>query len=112
MTSRRSNAVNRQEELFPSRKIRYYLDHDTPTDQWSEEIVMLPEICLRVRMSINGAADPWDTEGLVKVRDMLQARIDEWRDPSDMIDGLIRLMAIETVRMASVEIERRKADGW
>ena len=72
---------------------------------WYEK-EMLPEVCLRLRMACNGAADPWLDEKVEAVLAYLQKRLDNWH-PSvskreEILDGTVRLMVLATL----VEVEQ------
>ena len=71
-------AKQEQERLFPRRLMRVYKDMDTPGDEWVQMPPMLPEICLELRSSIDGSADPWSTAFLTAVVEMLKARKEHW----------------------------------
>lgn len=82
----RADAIAWQERLFPT---------------------TLPEICLDLRASLNGAADPWPDEHLAEVVLMLQARLDTWAEPNDAIDDHVRGMVQHAVWLGrAAEAER------
>lgn len=91
----RACAIAEQERLFPTSiwervEAVNRLAHLThrPT---------LPEICLDLRASLNGAADPWPAAVLAEVVGMLQTRLDTWADPTDAIDAHVRGMVRQAV---------------
>ena len=90
----RTDAIAWQERLFPG--VKEF--HSRPT---------LPEICLGLRASLNGAADPWTPEVLAEVVRMLQARLDTWADPTDAMDYHVRGMAWQAILLGrAAEAER------
>ena len=59
---------------------------------------MLPDICLSLRMALNGAGDPWSDQKLDEVFEALQHRLDTWRfSGSSMMDECVRLLIIATL---------------
>ena len=88
----RAEAVRWQEHLFP---------------RTNSPAMTLPEICLDVRASVNGSADPWQTETLQPVVSMLQARLDTWLEPSSAMDEHVRGMVAQAVVLGLAELARR-----
>lgn len=73
---------------------------------------MLPEICLDVRASTDGSADPWPSETLREVRAMLDATVKGWeKDRGDKIDAAVHSMCRAAIEIITDELERRARDG-
>ena len=90
----RTVAIAWQARLFPT----VALQECRPT---------LPDICLNLRASLNGAADPWPDEELRDVVLMLQARLDTWGTPSDALDAHVRGMMQQAIWLGrAAEAER------
>lgn len=111
----RREAIEWQERLFPT---TVWIREDDRS--YSRQVCpTLPEICLDLRMALNGAADPWKDEEVCEVRDMLQARLATWDVPTEAkdytmrhfnnaIDNAVELMVVSTVRMANLYLEEQK----
>lgn len=93
----RRAAIGEQDRLFPE------VDHHRPT---------LPQICMDLRMSTNGAADPWDTPRLREVVAMLRAREDSWDHPSDDMDAGALVMLRAAINLGKAELAEREKNGW
>jgi len=109
----RKEAIEWQERLFPRRKKRILNDDGTPTDQMEDLPVELPEICLALRASCNGSADPWPVERLSEVGQMLRARAKTWTHHAheDPIDDAVLQMVREAASIAeSCEVEHLRAE--
>lgn len=110
-SNERTQALMWQEKLFPRRRKRILDDEGKPTNQ--EEIIppTLCEICLNLRSSCNGAADPWSTEFLSEVVEMLQARAKTWLIPTSLqpnvIDNAVLQMVHEAIRIGKAELLSR-----
>lgn len=104
-----NEAVIMQLELYPRKTLTVNGGDGTPYNPVIsiEYTPTLCDICLNIRMSINGASDPWDDETLVKNRNMLEAREKTWADNKDLIDALIHTMVWHTVRMIDKELFSR-----
>lgn len=96
----RRAACEEQARLFPE---------DGP---WITHTPALPEICLDLRMSTNGAADPWPTPLLREAVAMLRAREASWSQPSDDMDGAVLVMVRAAITLGAAELAGRKKDGW
>lgn len=73
----------------------------------------LPEICLDVRQSINGSADPLTRDSLEGVRAMLAATVAAWdKQRDDVIDECINRMCRAAITLIDDELERRVRDGF
>ena len=72
---------------------------------------MLPEICLCLRMSVNGAADPWPDAYLREVVEMIKTRLQLWRDPTDEMDFHVKGMMSLAVIDGETELARRSREG-
>lgn len=102
-----------QERLFPKRLMRVYKDMATPTNEWVELPPTLPEICLDLRSSINGSADPWSSSLLEEVVAMLKSRIKSW-DFSyfTTMDSTIWSMVNIAIDLGEKELSLRIKDKW
>lgn len=110
----RTEAVEWQERLFPRRRKRILNDDGTPTNQEEDLPVTLCEICLSLKASCNGAADPWDDEFLRDTMGMLKARAETWAQHGkhrDVMDAAVLQMVCEAARIASAELLERAAAG-
>jgi hypothetical protein len=61
---------------------------------------MLPDICLNLRMALNGGADPWSDKELDECFQPLQHRLDKWKPSSkssQMMDECVRLLVIASL---------------
>lgn len=71
---------------------------------WFEK-EMLPEVCLRLRMACNGAADPLPDGEVDQVCSYLQKRVSNWRPSvtgsAEMLDSAIRILVLATL----IEVE-------
>lgn len=72
----------------------------------------LPTVCLGLRMSCNGAADPWGNEFLTAVVEYLKERMRLWLLPIDAIDYCVYVMCGEAVRLGEAELSYRDSRGW
>lgn len=104
----RNEACLEQERLFPRQLMRIYKDSETPTNQWVELPPNLATICLDLRASISGAADPWQTKDLEEVVNMLKMRLESWFASKDPMDGYVNLMMHYSIELGLKELERRK----
>jgi hypothetical protein len=102
-----------QDRLFPRIKCRVYKDMETPTNRWIEQDTNLPTICLELRASLSGAADPWPDPLMEEVVTMLERRLATWlhRGREDATDYLVRLMVEEAVRSGRRRLEEARRDG-
>ena len=61
----------------------------------------LPEVCMDLRMAVNGSADAWDVAYLRRVVRMLQARITTWQPTvfakSARLDEAVRALVEATL---------------
>lgn len=91
-----------QDRLFPRRLMRVYEDMHSPTNQWHDVPVALPQICLDVRMALNGSADPWPEDEMRKVGEFLSLTLEGWDDRSgrqDEMDSGVLLMVHAALAM-------------
>jgi len=105
----RAKAVAEQDRLFPSQTWRAAHGDGTaenPIRTWTHRPT-LPEICLHLRASINGASDPLPNAFLEECRLMLKARVDSWLTSKSTIDDAVKLMCVATGRMIRQELETR-----
>jgi len=58
----------------------------------------LVDVCLDIRMSMNGASDPWQEKIFMEVLDMLKSRLAVWHPCRDDIDFLVKLIVEKTVK--------------
>ena len=72
---------------------------------------MLPDICLNLRMSVNGSADPWRDRMLEDCLDFLEARAESWTMTKDMMDFAVLIMVNEAIRIGKAEMACRW-NGW
>ena len=72
----------------------------------------LPTICIRLRQSCNGAADPWGDEFLAAVVEYLKGRMRLWLLPIDAIDYCVYVMCGEAVQLGEAELAARESKGW
>jgi hypothetical protein len=102
-----------QGRLFPRIMCRVYKDMETPTNQWIEQDTSLPTICLELRASLSGAADPWPDPFMEEVVKMLELRLATWlhRDREDTTDTLVRLMVEDAVKSGRRRLEDARRDG-
>jgi hypothetical protein len=60
-------------------------------------------LCLGVRMTLNGSADPWPTAETAQAVEYIQARLAEWTPSSPKVearfDEAVRQMCIATVAL-------------
>lgn len=97
-------AIAWQARLFPAVK---WTHEDENVIEGYEHRPTLPEICLDLRRSLNGAADPWPAEFLSDVVAMLQARLATWETPTDAMDAHVRGMVWQAIFLATAaEAER------
>lgn len=74
---------------------------------------MLPEICLSVRASTDGSAEPWPRSALEATRGMLADTVATWeKDRGDTIDDCINRMCRAAITIIDVELARRVRDKW
>ncbi len=101
----RQEALAEQERLFPRKLWREYVTTETPApgNVYNGMPVMLPEICLQLRASLNGSSDPWDSADVFAVRNMLVAREATWMPSEDPIDAAVLAMLRATVAMTDRE---------
>jgi hypothetical protein len=112
----REIAIGWQEKLFPRQLHRIYIDHETPAPPSGGSWIGIPptlcKICLDLRASVSGAADPWERSRLLEVKSMFQARVDTWRelggrDDFVLIDNLVKQMVEATIRIADEQVKTR-----
>ena len=94
----RADAIAEQERLFPGFPASCHPN-------------TLPEICLDLRMALNGAADPWPAADLAEVVAMLQARLDTWADPTDAMDAHVRGMVQQAVWLGRADEAARRVEA-
>ncbi len=92
------------ESVFPRRLKRIYNTHEEPTNIWETIPENLCTVCLDVRMSFNGSSDPWSMSSIIKTRDMLKRRLDNWYPSKDVIDECVKKMVEETVRLCDEQL--------
>lgn len=80
------------------------------TDKYGE--VDLPTICLGLRMSCNGASEPWGDQLLRDTVDYLDERLKLWTAPIDAIDYCVYVMCKEAISIGERELQNRKEDGY
>lgn len=90
----REEALLAQEALFPRKLKRVYEDTETPTSEWEETPVTLPDICIQVRAALTGASDPLPEAFLARVTAMLTARVTTWIHTDDPFDVAVYLMVV------------------
>lgn len=99
----RNDARKLQAELFP-------IEEHGPDGPG----LTLPAICLDARMSVNGAADPWEGEFIERVRSMLMATAATWepsRKGDEVIDNAVLAMINAAIDLLSREqIDRLPPD--
>lgn len=86
MITNRKEAFEKQTELFK--------DH--------HPFSSILTVCLDVKEACQGSSDPWDNDFLLKVKELLTARIQFWDksfDSSRVFDGLVFLLICETVQI-------------
>jgi hypothetical protein len=72
-----------------------------------KETPTLPQLVLDVRMSVNGAADPWPSDALQSVQSLFKMRLEEWQQTRDTIDAAIWIMVAEALRLIETELAGR-----
>lgn len=102
----RCEAIRWQDRLFPT--TNWTKGTGTPGDNfctWGHRPTLC-EICLDLRMSCNGASDPWGRGWLAEVRDMLKARAETWDDDlrDCAMDAAVKMMVLEAVKIADAEL--------
>lgn len=80
--------------------------HDaiTEQDRLFGPQLMLPEICMNLRMAVNGSADPWPPEQVRETVAMFWARLATWQvqgQRSKRVDDAVRELVAAT--LAEVE---------
>lgn len=96
----RDEAKKEQNRLFPHPK---YPTQPGPT---------LPEICLDVRASTDGSADPWPSQTLRETRAMLDATVKGWeKERGDKIDDAVNAMCRAAIEIIDLELAARERDG-
>jgi hypothetical protein len=73
--------------------------------------MMLPEICLRLRMAVDGAADPWERATILSTLAMLQARLDTW-EPSVLQNNERLDYAVKDMVAATISEVNASKDHW
>lgn len=68
---------------------------------------MLPDICLHIRMSVNGSADPYETDFLKESEAFLRDKVAIWIPGFDAIDALVLAMVHITIDLIGEELEHR-----
>lgn len=69
----------------------------------------LTDVCLDIRSQYTGASDPWDYESLVKTRDMISRRLDNWNySKEDDMDRAVMQMCIAALGLIENSLEERK----
>jgi len=68
----------------------------------------LPSLCLRLRMSCNGAADRWSDGFIAEVVRYLDERLRLWQEPSDAIDNHVKGMCQQAVLIGHAELASRE----
>lgn len=58
---------------------------------------MLPDICILLRMSVNGSGDPWPGQKTALTLNMLSDRIDSWEHNDNPIDAAVFSLVVTTV---------------
>lgn len=91
----RKRAINLQHTLFPAKLYCEYEDYKTKLNNWRRIPPTLLEICLDVRMSLNGSADEWIS--YIDVLEMLVERDKYWYISEDAIDKSIRMILQLTI---------------
>lgn len=100
MSDKRLEAKKEQNRLFPNAA---HPLQPGPT---------LLEICLDVRASTDGSADPWSREALIQTRKMLADTVASWDDGrDDAIDACVWFMCKLTVKGIDAELKSRKDSG-
>lgn len=66
----------------------------------------LPKICIELRQSLCGAADPWPDEDVAACVQLLKDRLESWR-PSRPNDERFDNAMREVVRATLAEVDRR-----
>ncbi len=74
--------------------------------------VDLPTICLGLRMSCNGASDPWGDQLLRDTVNYLGERLKLWIAPIDAIDYCVYVMCKEAIHIGELELQNRKEKGY
>ena len=73
----------------------------------------LPNICLDVRGSMDGSAEPLPRERLEAIRAMLAATVGAWeKERGDVMDECINRMCRAAITLIDDELERRVRDGF
>ncbi len=80
------------------------------TDKYGE--VDLPTICLGLRMSCNGASEPWGDQLLRDTVDYLGERLKLWIVPIDAIDYCVYVMCKEAIHIGERELRNRQEQGY
>ncbi len=74
--------------------------------------VDLPTICLGLRMSCNGASEPWGDQLLRDTVNYLSERLKLWNAPIDAIDYCVYVMCKEAIHIGERELRNRKEQGY
>lgn len=91
-----------QQKMFPGVKIetagKGYVYHG-PSQS-------LPEICLSLRQSLNGAAEPWSEEDVIRAYNLLKGTFDHW-EPSIFDSDIVMDEAIKNLIGATLRYVER-----
>jgi len=68
----------------------------------------LTSLVLDLRLSCNGAAEPWGCDFLAQVVHYLDERVRLWQEPSNAIDMHVRAMCQQAVLIGKWEISARE----
>lgn len=69
----------------------------------------ITEICINLRMSCNGSADPWTTNDLYDTVQALKNRLTIWYDRDDKFDNAVKTMVTEAIRIGEEELRERES---
>ncbi len=102
------NAKEEQERLFQRQLKRIYENHETPTNQWESLPKTISDICLDLRGSCNGSADPWDSKFLLEVIEMLKLRRKQFDRGNDHpMDMAVLQMISSAIEIGEAEMDLR-----
>lgn len=86
--------------------------------EWQSKLfgpsAMLPQICMELRMAVNGSSDPWSEAESSAVNEslrFLQARLDNWEAGDaqrDGVDNAVKNLVRETIKEVKMHLRVKK----
>jgi hypothetical protein len=101
------NRFDYQDSVFPP--TRWVRDDNGTVLVWEHRLT-LPELCLDVRMALNGSADPWPVGRYYQAREVLRGRSEGWQlgacgELDKKFDSAVKQMVDATIAMLDGELK-------